>query len=998
MRTQSFVFGRAATLTLLGVIAVLPACGSGDPRASSATGTSTVHQTIESPDLLTRHFETGLPTLTRPDRAGAERLYLRNPSAPVFTAKRVLADGKIATSEVVEVGGRPLEVGRVFVPSNRRLIGTKAFFADLLLVQLAAGVDHAQGRARLEALGYEVAEITSYGLARVRVAVTGAVEIIAAQAAIEQEADLAAHVSLDELVPVTATPNDPYLCGQFQHSANGQFTSYAQQPDGTWGCGPQVPFFDGRNEIGTPQAWDIRTDASSVTVAIIDTGFDYTHPDLAPNAWVNSGEIAGNGVDDDGDGIVDDVHGFNAVTLAGDPQENGDLHGTCVAGVIGARGNNGIGVVGVAWDVKILAVRAEPDGVYGSLSVDAVVRGVDYAIEKGAKVINMSFGTPSPLPTVADAVGRAKGAGILVVTGSGNDGVDIDSSPFFPASYRFQHDNMIVVGGTGWQLGQDWEFNWGARTVDLGAPSEMLITTVPSEVLGPGYPPGYWPFGGTSGAAPLVTGSLALLAAQYPAATYRGLIDRLLAGVVTEPGYAGKCVTGGRLNVYNSMIANTGGVTLPARIEAESYARYGETDTTNSGASVSPQCNRNDGVDQLATTDRGGGCYVGWTLPGEWLEYDVSVAAAGHFDIGARLGSRLDGQTIRVLVDGVAKGTITTPNVGWGTFRNRALVDVPMSAGAHVLRIEFVTGEVDLNFLDIRQFGEAPRVTLPARIEAEDYIRGYELDSRNRGAREAPECDLGDGVDLSATADNNGVCAIGWTRAGEWLEHDVYTAQAGSYEYVLRAATALRGKRLRLVVDGVQQPSHTVRAMGWDHYQDVGTEVYLAAGDHTLRVLFETGDVNLNYLNLIPIATTPARVQASAYARFYDSDLTNNGASDAPECDQGDGVDFAATSDNGGTCSLGWSVAGEWVEYSVRAGTSGKWNLVLRVASGQDHSTVRVFVDGIPVGAFAVQNLGWQVFRDLSIPVNLTNTVSQIRDIRLLFPRGGVDLNYLDFK
>lgn len=437
---------------------------------------------------------------------------------------------------------------------------------------------------------------------------------------------------------------------------------------------------------------------------------------------------------------------------------------------------------------------------------------------------------------------------------------------------------------------------------------------------------------------------------------------------------------------------------LPARIEAESYARFSDFDPTiNHGASGSPHCNRNNGVDSQATSDQRGVCSIGWTRPNEWLEYDVWAQAAGNFDFAARLGSGITGQSIRILVDGATKGTLNAPNVGWSSFQTRKLSNVALTAGAHVVRVEFVTGETNLNYLDIRPSGTAPRLPLPWKIEAEDYHRASELSPANQGASGSPQCNNGSSVDLWHTADQNGVCNVGWTQAGEWLEYDVIAPQAGHYEYVLRASSGLAGKRLRLAVDGVQQTSFTVNNSGWDSYQDYGSDVFLSQGNHTLRVLFDTGDVNLNSLNLVPIVTTPARVQDSGYARFFDTDLANNGAAGSPLCDQGDGVDFAATTDNGGLCNIGWGQPGEWEQYSVRAGASGNWSIKLRVASGAVGKTVQVLVDGTSVGTFAVANNGWQVFQDLTVNVPSSNSAGQIRDVRLFFPQGGVDVNYLDF-
>jgi hypothetical protein len=449
-------------------------------------------------------------------------------------------------------------------------------------------------------------------------------------------------------------------------------------------------------------------------------------------------------------------------------------------------------------------------------------------------------------------------------------------------------------------------------------------------------------------------------------------------------------------NPEHSGAPNKKGVPLPARIEAESYVRFHDSDTVDQGASGSPQCNRGDGVDAQATTDNNGRCAIGWTQPGEWLEYDVSVAASSSFDIVARMGSGVNGRQIRILVDGVAQGTLSAANLGWSSYGDRKISSVAMSAGSHVLRVEFVTADVNLNYLDVRP--HLP-IVLPARVEAENYARFNELDAANNGSLAGDvQCDQGNSVDLWHTADMNGACNIGWTQAGEWLEYDVQALQAGSFEYVLRAASASAGKSLSLWLDGVRQGTFAVSTGGWDTYQDYGSSVFLSQGTHVLRVLFDTGDTNLNYINVVPVLTSPTRVLAAGYARFFDTDLSNNGKAAAPQCDKGDGEDFAANTDNGvAGCNIGWGQPGEWVQYSVRAGTSGTWHLTLRVASGANGSTVQVSVDGALVGTFAVQNAAWQQFRDLNVTVPTANSAGQIRDVKLFFPQGNVDLNYIDF-
>jgi subtilisin family serine protease len=298
-------------------------------------------------------------------------------------------------------------------------------------------------------------------------------------------------------------------------------------------------------DIDASRAWETRTDAGSVIVAIVDSGIRYTHEDLDGNLWLNPGEISGNGVDDDGNGYVDDVHGVDATRQSGDPwDENG--HGTHVAGIIGARGNNGVGVTGVAWNVQLMACRfMEADG-RGVIS-DAI-ECIDYARRNGAAIINASFTGPDYSSLLKAALEEARQAGILVVTAAGNSATDIDNTPAYPAGYDL--DNIVSVAATSSSDALATFSNYGAAAVDLAAPGVGIYST------GHGADDAYVTMSGTSMAAPMVAGALALLRAEWPEAEPGNLVRRLLAGADTLNGLAGKCVSGGRLNLGRAFDAD----------------------------------------------------------------------------------------------------------------------------------------------------------------------------------------------------------------------------------------------------------------------------------------------------------------------------------------------------------------------------------------------------------------------------------------------------------
>jgi len=296
-------------------------------------------------------------------------------------------------------------------------------------------------------------------------------------------------------------------------------------------------------DIDAPEAWDVQNGASNIIVAVIDTGVRYTHEDLAGNMWINPGEIPGNGIDDDGDGYVDDIHGINTVNNTGDPNDDHG-HGTHVSGTIGAVGNNNVGVVGVAWRVQIMACKfLDPSG-NGFIS-DAI-KCMDYARSKGAKIVNASWGTTSfNSAALRDAIDSLRQAGIIFVAAAGNSAEDNGVNPIYPASYDL--DNIISVAATTRTDELASFSNYGATTVHLGAPGAAIFS------CWNGSDSDYRYNDGTSMAAPHVSGTCALLMAHYPNENYQQIINRILSNVDPLPSLAGKCRTGGRLNLQKAL-------------------------------------------------------------------------------------------------------------------------------------------------------------------------------------------------------------------------------------------------------------------------------------------------------------------------------------------------------------------------------------------------------------------------------------------------------------
>lgn len=299
-------------------------------------------------------------------------------------------------------------------------------------------------------------------------------------------------------------------------------------------------------DIDAEGAWDITTGDTNVIVAVIDTGVRYTHQDLAAQMWRNPGEIPGNGIDDDGNGYVDDIFGINAPGNNGDPMDFYD-HGTHVAGTIGAAANNGSPHVGVAWKVRIMALKfLNPFG----FTADAI-ECLDYAVAKGAKISNNSWGGGPFNQGLLDAIIAARDAGHLFIAAAGNDGTDNDSIPHYPSNYEV--DNVISVAALDRADRLASFSDYGLTTVHLGAPGVAIFSSTA------GSDSEYQFFNGTSMATPHVTGVAALLAAKYPQATYSELRDAILQTVVPIPALAGKCTTGGRLNAYQALAADPDG-------------------------------------------------------------------------------------------------------------------------------------------------------------------------------------------------------------------------------------------------------------------------------------------------------------------------------------------------------------------------------------------------------------------------------------------------------
>ncbi len=290
-------------------------------------------------------------------------------------------------------------------------------------------------------------------------------------------------------------------------------------------------------DVDADLAWGVSTGSPDVVVGIIDTGIDYNHPDLALNIWTNPGEIPGNGIDDDANGYVDDIRGYDFINNDGDPfDDNG--HGTHVSGTITARGNNAVGVAGVAWNVKLMGLKFL--SASGSGSTDNAVRAVDYATMMGVDLTSNSWGGGGFSQTLYDAIARAGAQEIAFVAAAGNDNVNNDTSPHYPSNYDLP--NIISVAATDHNDAKSSFSNWGPTSVDLAAPGTNILSTMPGNTYGS--------LSGTSMATPHVSGACALIRSISPNIPVAQMKSVLLNSVDHIASMQGLVVSSGRLNAF----------------------------------------------------------------------------------------------------------------------------------------------------------------------------------------------------------------------------------------------------------------------------------------------------------------------------------------------------------------------------------------------------------------------------------------------------------------
>lgn len=316
-------------------------------------------------------------------------------------------------------------------------------------------------------------------------------------------------------------------------------------------------------QVSAPEAWDITTGSSDVVVAVLDTGISFDHPDLVGNIWENTQEIAENGKDDDGNGYIDDVHGWDFVdddntpepVLEGSSDPEAQSHGSVVAGIIGAVGDNHEGYVGVAWNVRIMPIRILDKNGSGNESDAAVA--IRYAVANGADVINLSFAGDEVHAGLREAVREAYEKNVVIVAALGNDARDVNETPVYPACLRSEVADWVIGVTATNTADQESDFtNYGSDCADIAAPGE--------DVYGLGYVEDsaharerdlyIGPWSGTSVASPIVAGAAALLKSVYPTISVENVRAALKLSV--DPAYPTSglgSLGAGRVNIARAL-------------------------------------------------------------------------------------------------------------------------------------------------------------------------------------------------------------------------------------------------------------------------------------------------------------------------------------------------------------------------------------------------------------------------------------------------------------
>ena len=491
-------------------------------------------------------------------------------------------------------------------------------------------VEDASAGQRREVLAQrELTEIGSFPAINTRLVKTNQEDLVAVVAELNHDPRVE-YAEPNFLIRLESAPADPRYPIQWSLNNTGQIVSGRRGIEDS--------------DIDAPEAWDIITGRPEVVVAVIDSGVDFSHPDLGGSnqdsqvMWTNPGEAcpgcSDDGLDNDGNGYIDDWRGWDFVNLDDDPQDDNG-HGTHVAGIIAAQADNNEGGAGVAHGTTIMALKAFTES--GGGSTGATVAAILYAVDMGASIINSSCGNVSPSRTLKEAIEYAGDQGVLYVAAGGNDGLDTDLVGHFPSALDL--NNLISVGATNSRDELAVFSNFGLKTVDIGAPGEDIFAPWLASEAGNRY----LIASDTSMAAPHVTGVAALIKAQFPNATPLGIKSLIFNAADRNASLEGRVSTGGRLNAVNAVSCRNEPQVWIDRPVPGFAAVPGEPVEVRVLAS---NCAVPDGLRVTASSagelfelvNQGGGLYTGTMIPG--APGPVTISAQ------AQLGSRIDRQRV----------------------------------------------------------------------------------------------------------------------------------------------------------------------------------------------------------------------------------------------------------------------------------------------------------------------------------------------------------------
>ncbi len=471
--------------------------------------------------------------------------------------------------------------------------------SDEVILKFRAGAGAGARRDLLDRLG--AVRTTPLGRSGALLVRLGAPQAAASVARHSHDPDLA-YIEPNYVYEAEAVPNESWFSQQWALLNTGQ-------TGGTPGA-----------DINATAAWDLATGLPSVVIAILDSGIDFGHPDLAANIYVNPGEVAGNGLDDDGNGYVDDVHGWDFVNEDNDPQDDNG-HGTFMAGIIGAEANNGQGIAGVCWRVSLLPLKFL--GATGTGTTADAIRALDYAVALGVPITNNSWGGGPFSQALLDAITTADQAGTAFVATAGGAGRDLDVTPVYPVCYDV--GNVVAVAASDHDDLLYSASDYGDETVDLAAPGVGILTTD----IGASYRT----ISGTSAATAHVSGALGLILTRFPLATGVAAGDHLVAHAEKVAALTG-FVRMGRLDAYAALVNEPSAV--PEAHAGRGLALWRESTATGE-VRFGLRAPRDEHV-RLAVFDVRGQ-FVRELFAGPLAGGERSLAWDAHDDRGARVAS-----------------------------------------------------------------------------------------------------------------------------------------------------------------------------------------------------------------------------------------------------------------------------------------------------------------------------------------------------------------------